>query len=600
MISKEEYGNAMWKVIHSYTSNLPERLNRTDKIKFRQTLHDLVEHYPCEDCQKHAFSYIKDHKPNFNTNKDAFTWTCDFHNAVNESLGKPREDCHTLWNGRENCDSCSVEKKHDSGKTDKETSTEQDHIPPIQSDMHSQLPPNEISNPNGSEIQTYNYKKAAVNVNQFLEHSLKPSFESYKKVTTEIVERMCKNAGVPIPELMFSDQTLCKDPNSSCAQIPVQKNGIIAKNVPSRLLFNYNQFSPRSAVHETMHYILKFKGLDSLAGNEEEISRQSRQLIARDFPSEPMKLGQRTERSPTKVMELNDEGSKEPFDVFSWKQIRSRGKTRLANMDLPYFSRYYGPNKKHKGEAPNPAVQPTVTYSNGEPAFPAVATQAPEEEQKQSESGFLSMLDPIYAPFADILGMKAADVNVAHTPALIANAGIVLAESNLNSFGSMISSIIASGMTLAAGTLTKDSLSYMDKRLLVGLGGALLWSGVLRYIVNPKKMGEVIEEATSFGHSIHEMDVDAMVASVTHQDGKKIEEKEPLGHVREVGPYRNLSSRVGGDEIPVRSYERRGSGGLTGDIYGDPDIVDSANGVIGSGSPGSFAGFKRPPFFPSM
>lgn len=658
MIPKEEYGRAVWQVLHSYTSNLPERLNRTDKIKFRQTLHDLIEHFPCEDCQKGAKSWIYDHKPTFNTNKDAFVWTCDFHNAVNDKLGKPRQDCHALWDSHSTCDTCSVthdnihhstpnnktnpngeiinhlqsvEKKvtnqHSNGHTPNESrDNPTNHLDQNHSDNTSNETTKESTDekmfkhlfpPEQKQIQTLNtystndsatYKthKNAPTVNQFLFNSLKPSLEGYKDVSTKMFENLCKNAGVPVPVLRFSDKTECTNPDSSCIKMPIGKNGVVVKDVPTIVYLNTNQYSPRSIVHEFLHYYYKLKGI-STWNNEEEISRQSRELIARDFPMQKNDTVKQSLHKIDTIKELTDE---EPFDPLDWKKVRKRGKERLksATEDLPYFSRYYGPNKKkHQGQDPNPRVQPTVTYSDGSPAFPQVATQTPEEEEKErrDNEGFITALNPIFAPFADVLGMRAVDVNVAHTAPLIANAGIVLTESNMNKFGSMMISLISSGITLAAGTLTKDSLGYLDKRLLVGLGGVLLWNGVFRYIANPKHMGEVVDQAMHFGQGASDMDVEALVASVTTEDGKKVPEKEPLGKIREREPNwrKNLSSPLGGQEVPFTSYERRSE--LTGDIYSDPDLVDSANGVLGSGSTGSWVGsagrsWRRPPFFPSM
>src|SRR5207244_3036654 len=99
----------MWSIIHSYTAGMPDKIDRIQKIKLRQTIADLVDHLPCNDSKDHARAYLKDNKPAYNTNREAFQYFCDFHNHINESTGKPTQDCGALWEKRATpCTDCST------------------------------------------------------------------------------------------------------------------------------------------------------------------------------------------------------------------------------------------------------------------------------------------------------------------------------------------------------------------------------------------------------------------------------------------------------------------------------------------------------------
>lgn len=638
-LSKDEYGRAMWGILHSYTSSMPQKLSRVDKIKLRQTLADLIDHFPCPDCKNHAKTFLKEHKPDYSTNEDAFKYYCGFQNHIRQSQDKPTEDCQALWSKRaEPCMNCST-----TAQSKQEISTNQtknityvttnDKIPIPQSSItpyekdkqrteeksqnegenrkgiHSAAPPQTSPNPapiisqnNDDRPSNNNQPKQSLTVDQFLNQSLKTSLEDYKNVSTKMFETMCRNAGAPMPELVFAEKTECSNPESSCTHFPIDKqSGRLTDGAPTRVYLNINQYSPRSVIHEALHYIAKFKGLDVLApSHEEEITKHARDIMARDFPTDA-NLAKRPDTKEVKDEPLlakqqvlvETSAAADPYKYF---KERSRKRLDGFTSGLPYYSKYYHGAKKHKREAPSQGVVSTMTYSDGRPVYPQVPIQAEPEkppEPASSSEGFLSMLDPVFAPFADLLGMPARDVNIAHTPNLLANGGIVLVESNVNKFGAMAISLISSLATLAAGTLSKDSIGLTDKKLLVGLGGALFWNGALRYITNPKISEEVIHHAMLFGNSLSTMDVNAMVAAVVNEKPKEVE--KGMGKrgapVRE-SLNRNLSSPVGGQERLVR----RGGGSqeynlddATGDIYSDPDSTISNQGT-----------FNKPSWFPSL
>lgn len=602
---------------------MPEKLGAKDRNKFHSTITDLIEHIPCDDCKSHARAYMKDNKPLYKSNQQAFDYYCQFHNHINESQGKPVQDCNTIWAQKDKpCTDCSTTtqaiKNNTDNKIDGGNNCSNSHSnPEIPQRNCSATPLGEVDkdidkneNNQKSDTNVNTNPKQALSVDHFLNQSLKTSLEDYKNVSTRMFQKMCDNARVPMPQLIFAEQTQCSNPESSCTHFPVdKKSGKLSNEAPTKVYLNVNQYSPRSVIHEALHYISKVKGIDVLTkSHEDEITKRAREIMARDFPMTFQTKGVNVNVTPYQSLvhdhdegysreEVNDEIT--PASVDPMKHFKERSRQRLDGFtsNLPYYSRYYHKAKKHKKEQPSPQVVSTMTYSDGRPVYPQVPIQQapPEPPEKESASeGFVSMLDPIFAPFGDALGMKARDVNLAHTPALLANGGIVLVESNFNKFGSMFISLLSSLVTLAAGTLSKDNLGYTDKKLLVGLGGALFWSGALRYIANPKISDEVVAQAQEFGNSLATGDINAMAASFSAEKPKEIEKDPLMKGAREV-PVGSIPDLRGPISRPVGGTERLVGRGRASE-YDDLNDPYTFNEDVGSAQ----GSFKRPSWFPSL
>jgi len=83
----------IWFLIHLQAAHAT-----TDELKkaFVKNMQILAENFKCLECQDHFKTYLKKHpfKPYWNRTikgRDAgfFEWTVQFHNSVNERLGKP-------------------------------------------------------------------------------------------------------------------------------------------------------------------------------------------------------------------------------------------------------------------------------------------------------------------------------------------------------------------------------------------------------------------------------------------------------------------------------------------------------------------------------
>lgn len=112
-LSTTVWGPSMWRVLHSLSFSISEE-NEKDRKKFLDFLESLRTLLPCEDCRLHFSQYLEEHNPQKAEN--LAVWTFDFHNAVNERLGKPQfsfEDVSKLYeSSNAHCDmKCSGSKK---------------------------------------------------------------------------------------------------------------------------------------------------------------------------------------------------------------------------------------------------------------------------------------------------------------------------------------------------------------------------------------------------------------------------------------------------------------------------------------------------------
>lgn len=103
---KAETGRAFWPLLHKTARSVDEKPTYRQKRRFREFLESMAEIYPCEDCRP-GFDWVKKNPPDFSTRKALVAWGCRFHNAINEHLGKPAEDCEAFA-ARSNSRGCSV------------------------------------------------------------------------------------------------------------------------------------------------------------------------------------------------------------------------------------------------------------------------------------------------------------------------------------------------------------------------------------------------------------------------------------------------------------------------------------------------------------
>jgi hypothetical protein len=80
-------GPKTWNYLHTLAKLTPP--DKVSQERAFNTLKQVVDTFPCSECSEHGMIYINEHP--FNGNLEEYV--CDFHNTVNEHLGKPIHAC---------------------------------------------------------------------------------------------------------------------------------------------------------------------------------------------------------------------------------------------------------------------------------------------------------------------------------------------------------------------------------------------------------------------------------------------------------------------------------------------------------------------------
>jgi hypothetical protein len=87
-----EFGPHYWFVIHNMGLTYPMRPNRVAKKRMSAFIEALPVLLPCKDCSEHAKEYLSNHSvcDAVKNRQSLYTFLWNFHNHVNERLGKPQ------------------------------------------------------------------------------------------------------------------------------------------------------------------------------------------------------------------------------------------------------------------------------------------------------------------------------------------------------------------------------------------------------------------------------------------------------------------------------------------------------------------------------
>ena len=277
----KEAGSSYWGFLHNFASKLPKYPATNDKIQARIVLSNFIKYGVCEECNEDAKVWIKQHPPNLKTNEDFLQWTCEFHNTVNSKLGKAEVACKL---NDEGCTDCNGEVKgQEVGKPNDVPSQQTNNKPSPNYNQGIQQP--ELPSISLEKVTTVvpNRSVSVVPVVPSPTHKYS-TFKDFKRISKKIIEDMCKKEEVPVPQIIFEP---CPGNHAtSCTRVPISvDDGKIQKDMPTKLYLNPHQASPRTTVHEGLHYIAKAKGDDKLFQNELEIDRMARETIEKEFPS---------------------------------------------------------------------------------------------------------------------------------------------------------------------------------------------------------------------------------------------------------------------------------------------------------------------------
>lgn len=83
-------GRATWMSLHALADHFPLNPTTEEKTAAVNLIGGYALLYPCEKCRGHMQDYIKNNPIKCRSRIQLVTWLFDFHNDVNERLGKAR------------------------------------------------------------------------------------------------------------------------------------------------------------------------------------------------------------------------------------------------------------------------------------------------------------------------------------------------------------------------------------------------------------------------------------------------------------------------------------------------------------------------------
>tara|TARA_Y100000591_G_C21695610_1_gene625500 strand:- start:27 stop:422 length:396 start_codon:yes stop_codon:yes gene_type:complete len=90
LFDKQIWGPKLWEVMHTFSYAYPVSPNNIEKqsaMKFFTSIGHLI---PCTHCSQHCLDYTKSNPPQVQNKESLINWVYNFHNAVNQRLGKPQ------------------------------------------------------------------------------------------------------------------------------------------------------------------------------------------------------------------------------------------------------------------------------------------------------------------------------------------------------------------------------------------------------------------------------------------------------------------------------------------------------------------------------
>lgn len=490
-------GPSYWNVMFSKAYNLPEHVSNNKRLQFRQEIQSLVKSYPCSDCVIDAMAWMKANKMEGDTRNDYINYLCNFKNFVNSKTGKDIYDCSVLLTSEpmthnippaHQHTSCQCNahpgKKYETAEHDPESSgtlSEQGSL--VRPDFVGAETEYKKQNRNENSIQLEPNHRASQST-----YELYNAFKDYKSLSKKIVENLCKTYNIPTPQIIFDK---CPDgSNKSC---------VVSKTI----YLDPNQYSARTLLHEFIHYHANYHGNKQLDLDEAKIDTIAQALIDRSFNSvnSGSKLGRI--RHDTFITPEIQKRSASILD--GWKSSFPLLQ-KAMNYD-PTTAVVMGPNGQ-----PATAVYPQSGGGTGIVAPQPVIIQDPKDDPS---TGLMAMFDNVYTPFANLLGLKARDVNESHTPSIIQNAVTTLAEGNLSDLGALSVSLISSIVLFGLGVLGKDHIVVGDRKLLAEMGAGFMWQS-MQYVGNPKSMDTIMEDSKNLGEALGRWNTDQSLKIITN------------------------------------------------------------------------------------
>ena len=321
-----------------------------------------------------------------------------------------------------------------------------------------------------------------------VKHDLKDSFEKFKEVSVKVFTSLCDKYKLPHPHIKFHECP--SNPNTSCTSMLIdsRNNEIVEKPI---VYLHPNQFGLRTIVHEFLHYIKQFSK-DTLGGlDEHAVEKEAQALLFNEFPYD------KREREEVRVPMVTNATKiirKDPLESFPIsKRIYDKHLMTIKRRD-------FGSQAQEEGGDLIFDMLGGVTQGRDEGVEEIDRELEASRRFREEKVNVLSFLDGMYAPFASIFGIRAADMNMYNSPTIISNATLTLMKSQLSPIGSLLATAVSSLGILGALALTKNGLGYGDKMLMNAFGSNMLYSTI--DYMRPELKEDVIGGAMDLGEVV--------------------------------------------------------------------------------------------------
>ena len=577
---KDVIGKSTWTVLHQYATTFPDDPTERDKEEFkslmRAVLRGIPDSEPCK-CRTHAMEWIQQNPPDQHmTDSSAlFAYTCNFHNSVNERLGKKQHNCAHLYRRTSNNDECQT---------------------------CSKIPPGPLSTP--QNVAENHPSQETGNISNEQTNQIHPDLVSvltdFKGVSKKVIEELCNQDKVPIPDIQFAP---CPQvPETSCTSIlrdPVSKRHL-TKGV---IYLHPNVFALRTLVHEYIHYLESYRMNDEIALNEYEVEKRAQEILTKEFPYDTK--DKKTIQTLVPIITATDTITVPRTGLKKSFLLRQREKREVRRAKFGFAK------KEQIGEpgavmipvsSPSPSMEPGL--EGRYPVYTMVRSRFDQEQQMrafaeekdgQGEGGFFSGFDKIYEPIASRVSIPARTLNESLTAEFISSALTTIAKSNLSPLGSLLVTGLTSIGLLGANVLLKNNsygVSLGDRKMLMHITGSLMMSN-LTYL-NPKVNKRLIKDAKELGSKAAHMDLKGMFPILVESPffdkltGKKTYQTTATageGTASAGGGGVSASAGGGGPSVSGQRYatrQRQRESGGGGPRYG-------AGGGISQGGPGNIS-----------
>lgn len=496
---KKNWGPHYWYTFHENASLYPDTPSTDDIQQERQYINHFVTHLPCKTtCGDTAKTFVQTHPPDLSNKKAYFAWTVAFHNEINKETGSQEkvENPDDLL-GTAQCDTCSLPGSNNS------------------------------QNSNGDGKST-NGSSAGTEVSHDADIKFRSSISNYKESVRTLVRSAYEKEGLEAPEIVFNK---CPDgTDTSCAIVIKNKDGT------QRHLTYYRPHDlVKTLFHEVDHHVgAKKRGEIINDSYNENANKYADSMIQKYFPLD-------------QVLTDKDGNIQVAHDII----------IKGESMPIPnrptdpagLVADVYGtPNQF----AQNPE-DPNIL--NDFPHLKQTLMEIKKEELKneirefEGKGGVLSHFDKIYEWPAEMTGLKADQLNLLHTPTIIANVASTLTASFFSPLTSTLFTTIFGIVLMLLGVGFHKRMTTRDIQLVQALGSQLMWGNAIPSL-NPKKARKIKKDFERFADKVTNKDLhlkDFIETPENEAEGFKLKMEHPDFE----GAERAFSGR-GGRGKPLR------------------------------------------------